>query len=305
MPKFSIIVPVYNVEKYIKKCLDSIFCQTFKDFEVIVVNDGTKDNSMDIVKKYNVTIIEQDNQGLSEARNTGVRKAKGEYLIFVDSDDYIENQLLDKINQNLGNKPDIVRYQVKDIIDQKEINHNEKEFHNLTGESAFKEIVKFYYVEPAWLYAIKRKYYLNNNFSFKKNTYHEDFGLLPIVIFKSDRVNIIDYCGYCYVKRENSITTNKDYQKIIKRVDDTINHFVFLFHEAKKTKKDTKYFNSYIANSVIAKLTELKRKEYREYLKKVKKMGVFDYMLNDTKARKIKNKILKISPKIYYKLKNK
>ena len=77
MPKFSIVIPVYNVEKYIKRCLDSVFNQSFKDFEVIVVNDGTKDNSMDIVENYDVKIITQKNQGLSVARNTGVKKAKG------------------------------------------------------------------------------------------------------------------------------------------------------------------------------------------------------------------------------------
>ena len=68
MPKFSIIIPVYNVENYIGKCLDSVFNQTFKDYEVIVVNDGTKDNSMEIVKEYDVKIINQENMGLSEAR---------------------------------------------------------------------------------------------------------------------------------------------------------------------------------------------------------------------------------------------
>ena len=83
MPKFSIIVPVYNVEKYIKKCLDSINNQSFKDYEVIIVNDGTKDNSMDIVKDYNFTVINQKNQGLSAARNKGVEKAKGDYILFL------------------------------------------------------------------------------------------------------------------------------------------------------------------------------------------------------------------------------
>ena len=114
MPKFSIIVPVYNVEEYIDDCLKSIKSQTFKDYEVIVVNDGTKDNSMDIVKNYDVEIINQENGGLSSARNTGVKKAKGEYLIFLDSDDYIEKDLLKKINDSLKDNPDVVRFQIKE-----------------------------------------------------------------------------------------------------------------------------------------------------------------------------------------------
>ena len=116
MPKFSIIIPVYNVEKYIGKCLESVMNQTYKDYEVIVVNDGTKDNSMDIVKNYPVKIIEQENQGLSVARNTGVKKAKGEYIIFLDSDDYIEKDLLKNINKSLDNNPDLVRFQIQEVI---------------------------------------------------------------------------------------------------------------------------------------------------------------------------------------------
>ncbi len=305
MPKFSIIVPVYNVEKYIKKCLDSIFDQTFKDFEVIVVNDGTKDNSMDIVKKYDVKIVEQTNQGLSEARNNGVKKATGQYLIFIDSDDYIERELLERINGSLDNNPDLVRFQVKNIIDGKEIEHKEKEYTNLSGEEAFKKIIECYYVEPAWLYAIKRDYYNKNKFSFKKNAYHEDFGLMPLVIFKSNKVNIINYCGYCYVKRENSIITTKDYKKTLKKIDDTLAHYEYLIDGAKKTKKDTSIYNSFVSNSIILKITELNGKDYKKYLKEIKEKKVFDYLLNDTISRKIKNRLIKISPKFYYKLKRK
>ena len=81
-PKFSIIVPVYNTEKYLKRCLDSIKGQTFSDYEVILVNDGSKDNSKDIIEKYPYSAINQKNQGLSMARNNGVKEAKGEYIIF-------------------------------------------------------------------------------------------------------------------------------------------------------------------------------------------------------------------------------
>ena len=302
MPKFSIIVPVYNVEKYVKKCLDSIFAQTFKDFEVIVVNDGTKDNSMDIVKKYDVTIINQKNQGLSEARNNGVKRAKGEYLIFIDSDDYIEKDLLKEINKSLDNNPDIVRYQVKDIIDNKEINYNEIEFSNKNGEEAFQIITGYHYFEPAWLYAIKRKYYLNNKFTFKKGAYHEDFGLIPLIIIKSNIVNSINYCGYCYVQRQGSIMTSSSYEKTIKKVDDALDHFQFLINESKKLNKNTSYFNSFIANSLILKIIDLKTKDYKKYKKLLKDEKVYDYLLADSFGRKVKKTMIKKSPKLYYKV---
>ena len=96
MIQLSVIVPVYNVEKYILKCIESIFCQGIDDntFELIIVNDGTKDNSMelisDIINRHaNVIVINQENKGLSEARNSGLAKASGKYILFVDSDDFL------------------------------------------------------------------------------------------------------------------------------------------------------------------------------------------------------------------------
>lgn len=303
MPKFSIIVPVYNVEKYIKKCLDSIFNQSFKDFEVIVVNDGTKDNSMDIVKKYDVKVINQENSGLSEARNTGVKSAKGEYIIFLDSDDFIEKDLLKEINDSLKNKPDVVRFQIQDYKDGKVTNkYNEEPFKNLDGVEALKKITNYHYVENAWAYAIKRSYYEKEKFSFKKGTYHEDFGLTPLIIIKAKKVNSIDYLGYNYVQREGSIMSSKDYEKTKKKVEDFYNHYKYLISEVDKLKVDTTYFKSFISNSLILKITELKSNEYKEYKRKLKEEKVFDNTLSDTISRKIKKMLVKVSPKLYYKI---
>ena len=222
MPKFSIIIPVYNVEKYIKKCLDSVFSQTFKDYEVIVVNDGTKDNSMDIVKDYNVKVVNQKNMGLSEARNTGVKNSTGEYIIFLDSDDYIEKDLLKEVNKSLKNKPDLVRYQVKMVWENsdRELDYNEEEFNGKNGVDSFNIISSYHFVETAWAYAYRRAYYLKNNFSFKKGMIHEDFGLIPLVILKAKSVNSISYVGYCYLQIDGSIMSSGNYEKVKKKVDD-------------------------------------------------------------------------------------
>jgi len=303
MPKFSIIIPVYNVEKYIKKCLDSIFNQSFKDFEVIVVNDGTKDNSMENVKKYDVKVINQENSGLSEARNTGVKSAKGEYIIFLDSDDFIEKDLLKEINDSLKNKPDVVRFQIQDYKDGEVTNkYNEEPFENLDGVEALKKITNYHYVENAWAYAIKRSYYEKEKFSFKKGTYHEDFGLTPLIIIKAKKVNSIDYLGYNYVQREGSIMSSKDYEKTKKKVEDFYNHYKYLISEVDKLKVDTTYFKSFISNSLILKITELKSNEYKEYKRKLKEEKVFDNTLSDTISRKIKKMLVKVSPKLYYKI---
>lgn len=303
MPRFSIIIPVYNVEDYIKECLDSIKHQTYKDYEVIVVNDGTKDKSMKIVKKYPVTVINQENQGLSAARNTGVRQATGEYLLFLDSDDYLEKDTLKKINQALENDPDVVRFQIKEVYENKEEKkYVEEPFRNKTGQEAFKLITKYHFVENAWCYAIKRKYYQKENFEFKKGMIHEDFGLIPLIIMKAKIVNSISYIGYNYRQRTGSIMNSKNYEKTKKQVNDFYHHYQFLKEEIEKTDLDKTYFNSFISNSLILKITELKGKDYKNMKKKLKEEKVYDNLLTDTVSRKIKKVLMYISPRLYYKI---
>ena len=122
MPKLSIIVPVYNVEKYLDKCLDSILNSTYKDFELIVINDGTKDNSEQIITKYleneeykdKIIYISKENSGLSDTRNLGMSKATGDYIAFVDSDDYIEPNMYETMmNKALEKDFDIVASDVR------------------------------------------------------------------------------------------------------------------------------------------------------------------------------------------------
>ena len=104
MPKISIIVPVYNVEQYLPQCLDSIINQTFKDIEIICINDGSTDNSIKILEQYaqrdsRIKVLNQENQGLSVARNNGIAQATGEYVSFIDSDDFIHLEFLETLYQ--------------------------------------------------------------------------------------------------------------------------------------------------------------------------------------------------------------
>ena len=102
MPKVSVIVPIYNVEKYLEKCINSLLSQTLEDIQIILVNDGSKDNSGTIAKKYaernkdKVIYVEKENGGLSDARNYGLKYATGDFVAFLDSDDYIEKMLMKK-----------------------------------------------------------------------------------------------------------------------------------------------------------------------------------------------------------------
>lgn len=299
MPKYSIIIPVYNVEKYIKKCLDSVFNQSFKDYEVIVVNDGTKDNSMEIVNDYDVKIINQENQGLSAARNNGVKHAKGEYILFIDSDDYIEKNLLEEIDKSTSNNPDIIRYQIQEVYEENnEIKEfNEQSFKDKTGVEAFELISKYHFVENAWAYAFKKDYYQKNKFEFKVGTIHEDFGLIPLVIMKANKVNSISYIGYNYLQRQGSIMSQKNYEKTKKKVEDFYNHYLYLIDEINKTKLDSIIFKSFIANSLYIKICELEKKDYVKYKNLLKENKVYENILSDTPKRKFKKLLFKIDPK--------
>ena len=302
MPKFSIIIPVYNVEKYIDSCLKSVMNQTFKDYEVIVVNDGTKDNSMDIVKKYDVKVIEQKNQGLSAARNTGVKHAKGDYLIFLDSDDSWNKDLLKELSKSIKNSPDVVRFQIQETYENSDDvkPFNEQSFEDKNGVEAFKIISSYHFIENAWCYAIRRDYYKKNKFTFKVGTIHEDYGLTPLIIIKAEKVNSIEYIGYNYLQRQGSIMSSTAYEKIQKRVGDMYEHYLFLISEIDKTKLDSKVFKSYAANNILLKLFELNKEDYKEYLKRAKKDKIVNNLLADTLARKIKKLIVRISPRLYY-----
>ncbi len=112
MAKISIIVPMYNSEKHIKKCLESILNQTYEDFELLLINDGSTDITESIIKKYDddrIKYYKNENQGIGKARNYGIEKSKGEYIVFIDSDDYVEKTMLEKlINKIESDKLDIV-----------------------------------------------------------------------------------------------------------------------------------------------------------------------------------------------------
>ena len=299
MPKFSIIVPVYNVEKYIGKCLESIKNQTYKDYEVIVVNDGSTDKSMEIAKEYNVKVINTKHVSVSEARNIGVKHATGEYLMFLDSDDFCDNKLLEEITKSLKNTPDLVRFQVRTVTDDGVVtNYNEEEFQDMTGEKAFEKIVEFHFVESIWTYAIKREYYVKEKFKFTKGKIHEDFGLTPLIIIKANKVNSIKYIGYNYFRRIGSIMNTPDYEWTKTKVKDFYEHYLYLINEIEKTSINYKIFESYCANSVILKICELNRQEYKEYKRRLRKDHVYDKLLTDTLPRKLKKQIIKISPKL-------
>ena len=271
--KFSIIIPVYNVEKYIKKCLESITNQTYSNFEAIIVNDGTKDNSQNIIDEFckkdsRFKSYIKENGGLSDARNYGVKHATGDYIIFVDSDDYIEKNLLLNLNNIIEqDKIDIIRYNLNVVDEEGNLikkNDNIKQ----TGDF-IKNILSNRFVEPAWLYAYNKNFYLKNKFSFPKGKIHEDFYLTLLILDKAKSIKILNYNGYNYVQRDSGIMGNSNYEKTKKYVRDFFEHNTYHNKNIKN-----KYILSYSNRSLIFKLSELNKEDLDDYLNKIKENGV-------------------------------
>ena len=311
MIKYSFIVPVYNTEKYLKKCLDSLVNQTYKDFEIIVVNDGSTDKSSNIISKYqkkykNIIVIDKENEGLSMARNRGVQKSSGKYIIFVDSDDYVSNKLLEEVDKKIDDN-DILRFQIatEDEEYTKINEYHEEGFESMCGYDAFKYLSSYHFVEPAWCYVIRKNYYIENKFSFKKGVYHEDFGLIPYVIYKARKVKSIDFIGYYYIQRNGSIMNNNDYKKTVKKAFDMLEQYKTMRLFAKNINRKNNlddYFLSYISNSVIVKARELKKDERKVYINELKKLNVFDGVLVNTKIRRFKKYLMKHNLNLYLKV---
>lgn len=311
MIKYSFIVPVYNTEKYLKKCLDSLVNQTYKDFEIIVVNDGSTDKSSSIISKYqkkykNIIVIDKENEGLSMARNRGVQKSSGKYIIFVDSDDYVSNKLLEEVDKKIDDS-DILRFQIAtEDEDYTKINEYQEEgFESMCGYDAFKYLSSYHFVEPAWCYVIRKNYYIENKFSFKKGVYHEDFGLIPYVIYKARKVKSIAFIGYYYIQRNGSIMNNNDYKKTVKKAFDMLEQYKTMRLFAKNINRKNNlddYFLSYISNSVIVKARELKKDEKKVYINELKKLNVFDGVLVNTRIRRFKKYLMKHNLNLYLKV---
>lgn len=212
--KISVIIPVYNSEKYIEKCLDSVLNQTYKNFEIIVINDGSKDNSKEILEKYAkkypniIRHIEQENKGVAKTRNYGIQIAKGEYIAFIDNDDYIDNDYLENFVNvaKTGEYDAVIGGYRRPNEDGKII----KEVH-LQDE----EWSKFIVFAP-WAKIYKKEYLLKNDITFLSNNIGEDvyFNLQALLI--SDKIKIIDYVGYNWFFNTKSVsnTTQKDLSKI-------------------------------------------------------------------------------------------
>lgn len=233
MEKVSIIVPVYNNELYLEKCLDSIINQTYKNIEIILINDGSTDNSLNILRKYEkkdkrIIIIDKKNEGVSIARNAGIKKSTGEYITFVDSDDYIDLNFIEELhNAMINNNVDLVRcnYQVHykelnkiDIGNLKEISNKKLNKKNIRNEILEKVLDGSL---PCFVYLlmIKKEKLLNTKLFPTDIHMMEDVVLYMDLIMNINSMFIIDKPLYNIYYNELGATNNaKNYERNINNV---------------------------------------------------------------------------------------
>lgn len=302
--KISIIIPVYNVEDYIEQCLESIVNQTLKEIEIIVVNDGTKDYSMKKIERFlsdkRIIVINKENGGLSSARNAGLKIAKGEYIAFIDSDDFIEKTMLEDL-YNDSEDLDIVfsnfcYYTGINIKYPKEI--------SIINLIIGGEYFYGYSSTIVWNKIYKNSFLKANNIKFLEGIIHEDDLFTFYTSFFAKKVKYVNKYHYYYrINRNGSIMQSLDRNKRIdayKKINESISNF----YDEKNIFKD---FRIYLRKMYwIARLKELKKekfskKEIQDFEIKLKKY--YEYNFTDIEKKILKDDIYSLfESKNFYKI---
>ena len=314
--KLSIIIPVYNVEKYLVKCLDSILVDNTFTGQVICVNDGSTDGSAAILEEYakkypNVEIITQSNAGLSAARNMGVKAAIGEYVCFLDSDDYWEpnvlNGLLEQIERD---KLDVLRFKYQNVNENYEVIQPYKRDNRLDNNYSEEPTDGVSFLNSrmntqcyAVMYIIHRDLIypstLNNQHStlFTEGIYFEDTDWTPRMLCKAKRVASTNTIVYNYLVREGSITNAVNRSKQKKVLDDKIRLITTLQQQAVELRNSGRYnrwYQNMISDLVVSIIGMLSVDFYNEkdaYLAQLKQLQIYPLQPKSLKAR-----LINISP---------
>ncbi len=332
MPTVSIIIPFFNGEKYLRECIENIRKQTYKDFEIVLIDDGSKDNSRDIIKNYTdckirYYYIDKDTEGVGKARNYGIQIAKGKYIMFVDVDDYIDENLLGNLQIYINQEIDLIKYKMKIVRPKNKTkcsptmiemvnNENRKDFSKETiqgpvfdivnGEEAFNRLCfKDRFFDSPCLYLIKKDLFTRNKLYFKENMYHEDFGLIPILILKSETVASTEFYGYYYVQSKDSIMRNEDYQKSLKKVNDKFEYYKNMIDFLKLddlSNVTAQNIKIYYTNSVILSLKTLRKKDRKNFERKIKDLNMIDNLRTNNIKQFVKKVVLNISIELYLSL---
>lgn len=330
MSKVSIIVPVYNTGAKLKKCLDSLVNQTVKDIEIIIINDGSTDNSEEVIKEYiknnskenedktesnssensnsvKIEFYSKENEGIAKTRNYGIEKANSDYILFVDSDDYIDVKLVEKLLPYIEQNIDLIKFKLQRVNENGKIleKTDGPVFEKTTGQEGFNKLYsQDVLLDSPCVYLIKKELFKKNKFTFKR-TYHEDFGLMPLVIVSAKDMVSTPYYLYSYVQSSNSLMRNDDYSKTLKRIEDVWFHYDNAMNKIEKMnlEKTTKEnIKIYYTNAVILKIYELKEEDQKQFIQEIKKRKMYKNIKARNLKQMVKRYLLKFNIKLYIKM---
>lgn len=237
-PLLSIIIPVYNSDKFLKKCLDSIVCQEFENYEIIAINDGSTDNSMKILEEYSnkhehIIYFTQENKGQGEARNVGVSNARGEFIWFVDSDDWIDSCALDRINKVLSSVLGLDGLFFTCTVLEKDgenvISHqgagmtNAVEEKLYSGDELLRSLLNNDIVPLCCTKIFRTELFKNSNFLFEPGIFFEDVPFNASLISVSSKIKVLREDFYFYDQHENSTMNSACTEKHVKSIFKSLN----------------------------------------------------------------------------------
>ncbi|WHH57483.1 glycosyltransferase [Petroclostridium sp. X23] len=277
MDLFTIIIPVYNVENYLKECLDSVIKQSYINLEIILIDDGSQDNSLQICNSYRkldsrIKVISKKNGGLSSARNTGLDNATGKFIMFLDSDDYICDAFAIDNFVNIfhstccdliyGTYSGFLEKDSEDIImniTDRKIELINPEIENKDSQGVLLLLFrKKSYISSAATKIYKRDILDKNRIRFKQDIFHEDEEWTPRVILNSKKIHIYDKRFYKRRYRRDSIMTTKSEERILKRINDLLSIANQMIQYSELHLKNSQlayvmkeYFGSFIIRSLI------------------------------------------------------
>ncbi|MGG7213279.1 glycosyltransferase family 2 protein [Clostridium nigeriense] len=304
----SVIVPVYNTEKYIRKCIESLLNQTYKRLEIILVDDGSQDRSGEICDEYKsiderITVIHKKNGGLSDARNVGIKIAKGEYIAFLDSDDWVDINLYSRLYSILKKySAEISICNFKKVFDEDDILSSSEKIYNYSNIEALEEI---YGENCAQMIVAWNKLYKKNIFRglyYPKGKIHEDEFLTPKLLYRANKIVYIEEELIYYRQTPNSIMNSEfsirrlDYLEILEERNEFIQNNGLTSIEIKSIERQLNSIINYyfkVKSSRIHNKENVSKDLYNKFIKtsnNIPKKLLFKF--------KLKIFIFKLSPRI-------
>ena len=303
----SVIIPVYNVEKYLRDCVDSVLAQTYTDLEIILVDDGSPDNCGAICDEYaardsRIKVIHKENGGLSDARNAGLDIARGEYIYFVDSDDYIKPETVKRLVKRCEQEnADIVYCNAETVyedFEDKDYIENiirKNNYRTAKGAAVLAAHLKHDdYWACAYLHLLRRDFIEKNDLRFLKGIMHEDELFTPVAYVRAERVAYIDEALYVRRLRAGSIISEKDSERSISGVTSCLCGYVNELEKYPRgslEKKAMLYSIDRCAGLILLKYLHMNSKNRRNSYKYIQKTARELSALNYTGSRKIKLKL--------------